>query len=514
MFVCRVSGGAYAGLMFVTHFQIRVWYGGFWLVNCADECRSLRINTLRYSLLSCLTAVLCLIAGAASHAQVPDSRERMALSFAPLVKKTAPAVVNIYTRTRVVQRNASPLFNDPFFRRFFGEQFGLRLGQPRERTQNSLGSGVIVDAGGIIVTNNHVIDGADEIRVVLPDRREFDAELVGADARTDLAVLRIDSGTAALPVVPLHNSDHLEVGDLVLAIGNPFGVGQTVTGGIVSALARTRVGVSDVGSFIQTDAAINPGNSGGALVDMNGGLVGINTAIFSKSGGSLGIGFAVPSNMVKFVIEGLQNGGRVVRPWLGAWGQGVSSDMAGLLGLDRPRGVLVNGVWKGGAADRAEIAVGDVILGVNGWDVNDPRELEFRVAALPIGGETKLSILRPPGVTTVAVALEAAPDVPARDHTHIQGRNPLTGASILNFNPAVAEELQLDRFKPGVLITKVRRGSPAARLGFRPGDRLTVMNGLKIGSVANVKSLIESAADAWSIEIDRNGKHFSLSVEQ
>ena len=258
-----------------------------------------------------LTACLLLAANMVSAAEtrVPASREEIHLSFAPLVKRAAPAVVNIYTTKVVRQRQFAPLFDDPFFRRFFGDRFGLERGQPQsKRIQNSLGSGVIVDPTGLIVTNHHVIEGADEIKVVLTDRREFAARVFGVDEKTDLAVLRVDAEGVDLPYLPLRDSDELEVGDLVLAIGNPFGVGQTVTSGIVSALARTQVGISDLNFFIQTDAAINPGNSGGALLSMDGLLVGVNSAIFSKSGGSHGIGFAVPSNMVRSVLAGLKKG--------------------------------------------------------------------------------------------------------------------------------------------------------------------------------------------------------------
>ena len=268
-----------------------------------------------------MAAVFAAAVGPASAGKaLPTSRGEVELSFAPLVKTAAPAVVNIYTRKVVRTRRLAPLFDDPFFRRFFGDKFGFGNGRPRQRIQNSLGSGVIVAGEGIVVTNRHVIEGADQITVVLADRREFDATIVGSDDRTDLAVLRIDAGVDSLPSLDLRDSDTLEVGDLVLAIGNPFGVGQTVTSGIVSALARTQVGISDLNFFIQTDAAINPGNSGGALVTMDGKLAGINSAIFSKSGGSHGIGFAIPANMVRSVVAGLAEGRRLVRPWLGAWG--------------------------------------------------------------------------------------------------------------------------------------------------------------------------------------------------
>ncbi|MBX6368535.1 MAG: trypsin-like peptidase domain-containing protein, partial [Rhodospirillales bacterium] len=267
--------------------------------------------------LALLLLLVVSIPSFAADRVLPDSREQIKLSFAPVVKRTAPAVVNVFSR-RIVRRSGPPpgLFNDPLFRRFFGD--AIPFGLPQERVQNSLGSGVLVARDGLIVTNNHVIDGADEIIVVLADRREFEAQIVRRDERTDLAVLKIDVGNEALPYLELGDSDSLEVGDLVLAIGNPFGVGQTVTSGIVSALARTQVGISDFRFFIQTDAAINPGNSGGALVDLDGKLVGINTAIYSRSGGSIGIGFAIPASMVRAVVAGAATGGRVVRPWLGA----------------------------------------------------------------------------------------------------------------------------------------------------------------------------------------------------
>jgi serine protease Do len=256
----------------------------------------------RAAVLAVVAGLLLAVADAApvtaEQAKVPESREEIALSFAPVVRRVAPAVVNIYAKRMVQQRVSSPLFDDPFFKRFFGDSFGS-LEQPRERVQNALGSGVIVDSGGLVVTNHHVIQGADEITVVLADRREFPAEVVVSDERSDLSVLRIDAAGEALPTLEFKDSDEAEVGDLVLAIGNPFGVGQTVTSGIISALARTQAGISDFNFFIQTDAAVNPGNSGGALVTLDGRLIGINTAIYSRSGGSIGIGFAVPSEMVR-----------------------------------------------------------------------------------------------------------------------------------------------------------------------------------------------------------------------
>ncbi|MBD3625327.1 MAG: trypsin-like peptidase domain-containing protein, partial [Rhodobacteraceae bacterium] len=316
-----------------------------------------------------LALVLTLAANALNAQQVPESRAEIALSFSPVAKQAIPAVVNIYA-TRVVQQRLSPFAGDPFFERFF---------QPRTapRLQNSLGSGVIVDPSGIVVSNHHVVGRATEIRVVLSDRREYAAEVLLTDEARDIAVLKVKAD-APLPALELADSDRAEVGDLVLAIGNPFGVGQTVTSGIVSAVARTQVGLSDLNFFIQTDAAINPGNSGGALITMDGKLVGVNTAIFSKTGGSHGIGFAVPSNMVRFVLAGVAKGGVLVRPWLGAWGQPVTSELAESLGRAKPGGVLVNRVYPGGPADQGGLKQGDVILAVNDRAVPDPDALRFR----------------------------------------------------------------------------------------------------------------------------------------
>ncbi|MCQ3943433.1 MAG: serine protease, partial [Alphaproteobacteria bacterium] len=287
-----------------------------------------------------------LLPASAQERRAPANAAELTMSYAPIVKRVAPAVVNVYA-ARVVE-NRNPLLDDPIFRRFFGQ------GIPREQVSRSLGSGVIVDAAGLVMTNNHVIEGATEIKVSLADKREFEAEIVLKDPRTDLAVLRIKDSGERFPALTFADSDDVQVGDIVLAVGNPFGVGQTVTHGIVSAVARTQVGITDYQFFIQTDAAINPGNSGGALVDSGGRLVGINTAIFSRSGGSQGIGFAIPSNMVNVVAASARSGGSAVqRPWRGAKLQLVTPDIAESLGIKRPHGALVAGISANGPAARA-----------------------------------------------------------------------------------------------------------------------------------------------------------------
>jgi serine protease Do len=444
----------------------------------------------------------------------PESREAMRLSYAPVVKKAAPAVVNIYTRRVVRAREPGALlFDDPFFRRFFGEEGPFAQLQPeRQRIQNSLGSGVIVDPSGLIVTNNHVIRGADEIRVVLHDRREFDAQLVQTDDKTDLSILRIDAAAGRLPSIALANSDELEVGDQVLAIGNPFGVGQTVTGGIVSALARTTVGISDYRFFIQTDAAINPGNSGGALVDMGGRLVGINTAIFSRSGGSHGIGFAVPSNMVATVVAAVATGAKLVRPWLGASGQPVTAEIAESLGLDRPRGVLVEQVHPAGPADRAGVRTGDVIVSIDGFEVDDPEALRFRVATRPLGGAVELVVVRAGQARTVKMALVAPPEIPPRETTEILGTSPLQGAVVANMSPALAVEMSMDTSLTGVVVTEVKTNSRAFRLRLRPGDFIVAVNDDATPNVAALRRAAAKSATAWRITVRRGDRVITASI--
>ena len=471
----------------------------------------------RLSLAMLVGSLVVLVAGpwAEPRAQtaqtkaVPKTTGEIELSFAAVVRQAAPAVVNIYTRRVVRSGIASPLLKDPLLRHFFGEGFGF--GMPRERVQASLGSGVIVRPDGFLVTNYHVIQDSDEITVVLADRREFGATILRTDERTDLAVLKIDTGGEELPFLELRDSDELEVGDLVLAIGNPFGIGQTVTSGIVSALARTQVGITDFRFFIQTDAAINPGNSGGALVSMDGRLAGINTAIFSRTGGSLGIGFAIPSNMVATVIAGVTSGGRLVRPWLGASGQSVTADIAESLGLARPGGVIIARVYPGGPADGAGLEVGDVVTAVNGREVEDSEALRFRIATLPIGGGATLALHRRGGDRTVTVLLEAPPEDPPRQETTLRGAHPLSGATVANLSPALADELALDLFARGVVILDTARGSPAQRF-FATGDILLRVAGLETETVDALERALMQPARVWNIALRRDGKVVNLAV--
>ena len=466
-----------------------------------------------YGMAAMLAAVALLASGASVEAQraVPESAAAMKQSFAPVVKRAAPAVVNVYVRHRVEQM-VSPFFDDPFFGRLFGDRFNI----PRERIQNSLGSGVLVGSEGVVVTNNHVIQGSGEaeITVALADGREFPAKLVLKDEQTDLAVLRLDAEGVQFPSIEFSDSDSLEVGDLVLAIGDPFGVGQTVTSGIVSALARTQVGISDYQFFIQTDAAINPGNSGGALVDMDGRLAGINTAIFSKSGGSHGIGFAIPSNMVRLVVQSALKGGKVQRPWLGASLQPVTPDIAESLGLDTPSGALVAKVHAKGPAAKAGLQAGDIVVSVDDKPVQDPQGFQYRFVTKGIGGAAALGVLRKGQRVKTTITLVAPVEDPPRDVRDLLGRHPLTGCKVANLSPAVAQEVGVDDdTREGVVVLEVMGKTPAARLGVKRGDIVVAVNNEKVKSVAQLVTVLDLAGGGWRLSVERGGKVFNLAIQ-
>ncbi|MCA0401252.1 MAG: DegQ family serine endoprotease [Proteobacteria bacterium] len=444
------------------------------------------------------------MAQGATTPRIPASRAEIGLSFSPIVKNVAPAVVNIYASQKQT-RARNPFEGDPFFERFFGG------GSQPERARQSVGSGVIIAKDGVVVTNHHVIEGMTEIRVALADRREFEAEIKLRDPKTDLAVLKIKSAEA-FPALELGDSDKLEVGDFVLAIGNPFGVGQTVTQGIVSALARTQVGVSDYQFFIQTDAAINPGNSGGALVDMAGRVIGINTAIFSRSGGSHGIGFAIPANMVRAVLESARTGGGVVkRPWFGASLQPVTSELAETLSLPRPVGALVAGVVPGGPADQAGLKKLDVIVGVDTHDIDDPDAFGFRFATRPIDGVARLVVLRNGKKQELSVKLVPAPEIPARNPVTIKANSPFQGATALNLSPAVKEELSVSGIDSGVVIGDVAPGSTAEQVGFQKGDVIIAINGQRIEDTSAIEKATKGRTFLWRVTFNRGGQTFNTA---
>src|SRR5580704_9623505 len=433
--------------------------------------------------------------------QVPNSVHQLELSFAPIVKRVAPAVVNVYA-ARIVANN-NPFLADPFFRQFFGAV-------PRERVERALGSGVIVDPAGLVVTNYHVIEGADQVKIALADKREFEADIVLKDQRSDLAVLRIKGAKERFPTLEFANSDELQVGDVVLAIGDPFGVGQTVTHGIVSALARSQVGTSDYQFFIQTDAAINPGNSGGALVDLSGRLIGINSAIYTRSGGSNGIGFAIPANMVRVVVASAQGGSALVkRPWLGAKLQEVTPEIAESLGLKRPSGALVASVTADGPAARAGIKTGDLLVSVDGVTIEDPNAFDYRFATKPLGGEAKIGLMRQGKEVVATVPLQALPDTP-RNAVEIRARSPFLGVSVANLSPALADELRLDSQTQGVVITNVANGSAAQSLGFQKGDIVVSVNGQAIAKSADLERIASAGGRQWRITILRGGQQISV----
>jgi Do/DeqQ family serine protease len=427
-------------------------------------------------------------AGALAQA-LPTDRSELAYSYAPLVKRVSPAVVNIYTTTtaRVQRRLPFPFPGMP---------------QAGERVQNSLGSGVLVRPDGLIVTNAHVVKGADEIRVVLADRREFDAKVVTQDERYDLALVRIDGSGEKFPFLEMRDSDSIEVGDVVLAIGNPFGLNQTVTSGIISALARSAGGVNDSSFFIQTDAAINPGNSGGALVSLDGRLIGINTAIYSQTGGSVGIGFATPSNIVSRIVSTGEQGGRIVRPWLGINMQRVTPDIAAGFNLPRPAGLVVKEVFPGGPGAHAGLKRNDVIIALKDQPIDDEASLRFRLATLQVDTTVPVKVIRAGKELVFDMKLAAPPEDPPRDPAVLEGRQPLSGAGVANLSPAVADELGLVEWRPGVIVTEVKAGSFAGRF-VRPGDMILSVNGQDVKNVAELKTRI--VAGVASVSIGREG---------
>ena len=447
-----------------------------------------------------LASVVPASAAFAEDRLVPQARADVVLSFAPVAKKAQPAVVNVYA-SRVEKRPRNSLLDDPVFQQFFGG--GQRPGNP---SAQSLGSGVIVDASGLVVTNYHVIEDMTDVKVALSDKREFPADIVLRDQRTDLAVLRL-KGAAYLPVMDFGDSDTLEVGDIVLAIGDPYGVGQTVTQGIVSGLARSQVGKSDYQYFVQTDAAINPGNSGGALVDMKARLIGVNSAIYSQSGGSVGIGFAIPVNMVKGVVAAARAGAaRVQRPWLGASLQGVTRDMGEALGLDRPAGVLVSDLTDGSPSVEAGLKRGDVIVAVDGAPVDDPDAFGYRIATKPLGGMAALTVRRGPQDVKLALRLVPPPETPARDAVTLKNDSPFSGATVVNYSPAVADDLQLNGMRQGVVVRDVADNSAAAMTGLQKGDVILGIGRTKIGTTRQLERATAARQDFWHVTLDRGGQ--------
>jgi Do/DeqQ family serine protease len=436
--------------------------------------------------------------GETADRRVPFGREEMQLSFAPLVKQTAPAVVNVYASRQV--RNRSPFEGDPFFEQFFGGQ------QMPPRVRSALGSGVLVDPSGLVVTNFHVIRDADEVKVATSDGREFESKLLLKDEQLDLAVLKIEA-KEPFPSVPIGDSDALQVGDLVLAIGNPFGVGQTTTSGIVSALARSHIGVSDFGFFIQTDAAINPGNSGGALVTMGGRLIGINTAIYSRSGGSIGIGFAIPSNIVRAVVDAAKNGSDYFeRPFVGAAFEPVTAPIAESLGMARPQGALVSSVIAGGPAAKAGLKAGDVVLAMNKLPIEHVDALGYRLATQQIDSIADFSVLSGGAEKSVKIKLERAPEGSSAMQVSIDGRSPFAGTKVAALSPRLAQQLGMPAEATGVAVIDIQPDSPAAEFGFQPRDIVREVNGEVIDTAEKLKQAASQQTRWWRFTVERDGQ--------
>ena len=409
---------------------------------------------------------------------VPQNKADAISSYAPIVRRSSPAVVNVYARS--IQRGRVAVD-------FFGGAFRIP-----DRASQSQGSGVIVRDDGIVVTNNHVVDGATELMVVLGDRREFPAKVVLTDPRTDLAVLRIDAKGERLTALRFADTTNAQVGDQVLAIGNPFGVGQTVTGGIISALARTDTGITDYSFFIQTDASINPGNSGGALVDMNGDLVGVNTAIFSRSGTSAGVGFAIPAEMVKRVVDGAIKDGKVIRAWSGVKGQTVDAEIARTMGLPRPGGVLVTAVFPDSAAAEAGLRRGDIVTGFAGTSVNDAGGLRFQAATRPPGERVEFAYLRQ-GLPNTGQGVLSAPPGSTTPPKTLSGRHSFDGVTVATLTPALAEEQGIDPFTSGVIVISVSDQGEGARAGLRAGDVIIDTNDTLVTSVNDLESRLKGS---------------------
>ncbi|MEP5152281.1 trypsin-like peptidase domain-containing protein [Planktotalea sp.] len=454
-----------------------------------------------------LIFALCVAVPFAAKAEnvVPTSQAQISLSFAPLVKQAAPAVVNIYAK-RIVQTraSASPFASDPFFQNFFGD-----LGPSRPQVQNSLGSGVILSSDGYVVSNYHVVGQATDIRVVLKDRREFSAEVILGDEASDLAILRLknmDEATDNLPFLNLRDSNTVEVGELVLAIGNPFGVGQTVSSGIISGLARSgKVTGNARGYFMQTDAPINPGNSGGALIGMDGALIGVNTAIVTRSGGSNGIGFAIPAAMVEQFIEQARAGATLFqRPWAGMGGQTVDADLAQSLGLDRSGGMAITQLQDGSPFAAAGLAVGDVITAANGLEVNSPSEMLYYMTIAGMGSKIEVSFVHNGQEASTTVAMIGPPDIPAHEEVILEEDEVLPLLKLANVNPAVLSEHQLPLLPEGVVVLDT--GPFGGRVGLQKGDILREINGDTIETPRAAQKAFRDARRSVSMVVERGGQ--------
>lgn len=442
--------------------------------------------------------------------RVPKQMEETSRAFSEIVRAVSPAVVNI-SSTKVIKKQPTP------FDEFFDFLYPFPDGRGKRWKEQSLGSGVIVSPDGYIVTNNHVVEQADEIKVILIDKKSFKAKIVGSDPKTDIAIIKIDA--KGLPVLPWGDSERLQVGEFVLAIGNPFGLSHTVTMGIISAVGRADVGITDYENFIQTDAAINPGNSGGPLVNIKGELIGINTAIFSKTGGYQGIGFTVPTNMVRIVMDQLIKQGKVTRGWLGITIQELTPEIAQKFGLKQSEGALVSDVAKGSPAHRAGIVRGDIILEFNGKKVRDVATLRNMVAQSKVGSQVEIKVLRRDREITLKANIMELPTemgdvVPSSSNSMDMSDSALSGITVMDINAAVAKQLGIDRDEKGVVIVKIEHGSSAEDAGLRKGDVVQEIdrqriNGLNDFNKATSKIRTE---DTVLLFVNRSGRKFYVAL--
>jgi serine protease Do len=441
--------------------------------------------------------------------------------YSSVVKRVLPAVVNIST-SKVVKSDMSgingmngPQGLDPFFRQFFGDDFGRRFQVPKERREHALGSGVIISPEGYILTNNHVVDGATEVTVTLHDKRELKARVIGTDPRTDIAVVKIEAG-GSLPYATLGDSSKVQIGDVVLAMGNPFGIGQTVTMGIVSATGRSNLGIEEVEDFIQTDAPINPGNSGGALIDDEGHLVGINTAILSgNSGGNQGIGFAIPINMARHVMDQIVEHGKVERAYLGILPQDVTPAMAKAFNANGTQGALVGDVTANSPASRSDLRKGDIILSINGEPVADANQLRLRIGEMSPDATVSLKVLRNGKTEQVSVKLGEFPSKQERASIgKDNSESALEGVTVENVTPEMAQELKLSPATKGVVVDEVSPSSRAAEAGLKPGDVIQEANHQPVKSVGEFRSALGAHAkdDPVLLLVNREGMTLFLTV--
>jgi serine protease Do len=444
--------------------------------------------------------------------RVPNQIIETTRAFSEVASSVSPAVVNIST-TKVIRRD-TPFSEDPFFDLFRPfHDFGL----PRKWKEQSLGSGVIVSGDGYIITNNHVVEKAEEIRVTLYDKRSFRGKVVGADPKTDIAVLKISADK--LPTIPWGDSDKLQVGEFVLAIGNTFGLSHTVTMGIISAVGRANVGIADYEDFIQTDAAINPGNSGGPLVNIKGELIGINTAIFSRSGGYQGIGFAVPSNMSRLVLEQLMKQGKIVRGWLGVTIQDITPELSQKFGLKDSKGALVGDISKGSPAEKAGIMRGDVILEFNGKEIKSVGSLRNLVAQSKVGSQAKLRILRNGKEYELSVLIAELPrevaGAPLEPSQEDVQRNAFSGVTVMDMTKEIARQLGLGAGEKGVVVVRVDPGSTAYEAGLKKGDVIQEIDRKRVAGTGDYNTITSSISpeDTTLLFVNRGGKRFYITIK-